>query len=349
MESANQSTTSKSAWVAKPYVAVICAIITLALIALPVFFKQPVAEASAWLIFLGKFHPVVLHLPIGMLLMVIVLELNAKAHKTRTSVVPLLATFVSTVAALVFGYLLFLAGEFDTESLDAHFWSSVVFTVFLVWTIYIKIRSDLKNGSQLGYFVMLAISTFLMSASGHYGGIITHGDPLDSAPWVEKEKRSFGRAADDQPAGVADLLVYEQVIIPYFEAKCYSCHNDKKQRGSLRMDTYDFMLEGGEEGPCLVPGNLDESLMIVLTRLPLDDDYRMAPSNKPQLTESEQAVMEWWVAEGAPQNTKLGDMQASAEIIQHVQQITKAQLAEEKLAEDELEVESAEEASSPNE
>ena len=96
----------------------------------------------------------------------------------------------------------------------------------------------------------------------------------------------------------ADRLAYADVVVPILESKCYSCHGTgegQKKKGSLLLDSWEGLLEGGEEAAALVPGDLKESFMIEVIRLPEDDDYHMPPKKKTQLEAHEIALLEWWV------------------------------------------------------
>jgi hypothetical protein len=66
-------------------------------------------------------------------------------------------------------------------------------------------------------------------------------------------------AADDA-AGVA---FFESKIRPVLIERCYVCHSSqaKKIRGGLRLDTREGARTGGDAGPAVVPGKLDESLL----------------------------------------------------------------------------------------
>ena len=66
-------------------------------------------------------------------------------------------------------------------------------------------------------------------------------------------------AADDD----ANIAFFESKIRPVLVERCYECHSSqsKKLRGGLRLDTRDGTLTGGDTGPAVVPGKVDESLL----------------------------------------------------------------------------------------
>jgi len=92
---------------------------------------------------------------------------------------------------------------------------------------------------------------------------------------------------------------FERKIRPVLVEKCYECHSAeaKKVKGGLSLDTRDGMLAGGDVGPAVVPGRLDDSLLIAAIRY-ADEDTAMPPKGK--LAASVIADFETWVKMGAP-------------------------------------------------
>lgn len=299
-----------------------CSVVSVLLLLMLIFKQSWESPAQIW-IFAGKFHPLFLHLPIGMLVIVVLMEGLAKFQERKSHAsMPLAMATLTSVLAVIFGYILMRSNTYPEDAIDAHLYSGVIFTVCLIWTLFFKLRFNETGRGQKTYWTLLMVSTALMFAAGHYGGVITHGDPLDEAPWVKK------KSAERAPAEVDDRLVYEHVVVPILEEKCYKCHGPKKKKGKLRMDSYEAMLKGGAEGPCLVPGDLTKSLMIEFIRLPMDDEYRMPPEDKPQLTGAESKVIEWWVETGAPRETKLASLEIPDEVRAALEQVSGESLSQ---------------------
>ncbi len=98
---------------------------------------------------------------------------------------------------------------------------------------------------------------------------------------------------------IADKLsFFESKIRPVLSEKCYECHSAKssKIKGGLRLDHIKLILEGGETGPGLVKGNLNESLIIEAIRYD-DQDFHMPPKEK--LSNQVVEDFEKWIADGA--------------------------------------------------
>jgi hypothetical protein len=106
---------------------------------------------------------------------------------------------------------------------------------------------------------------------------------------------SSALAADE--AARAATQFFEKEVRPVLVNRCYECHADKKQKGSLRLDNIAFIKKGGDSGPALVPGDPDKSLLIEAVRYH-DAEFEMPPKEK--LPAKEIAALEQWVKIGAP-------------------------------------------------
>lgn len=71
-------------------------------------------------------------------------------------------------------------------------------------------------------------------------------------------------------SGRADELedFFETKFRPVLVGTLFRCHGGLKTSGALRIDSRELLLEGGESGPAIVPGNPLASLLIKLS-LPL--------------------------------------------------------------------------------
>ncbi|MFN4259708.1 MAG: DUF1549 domain-containing protein [Gemmataceae bacterium] len=88
---------------------------------------------------------------------------------------------------------------------------------------------------------------------------------------------------------------FENRVRPLLVEHCHKCHGPDKQRGGLRLDSRSALLEGGDTGPAIVPGQPAESLLIQAIR---HEGLEMPPSG--QLPEADIATLTAWVQMGAP-------------------------------------------------
>lgn len=93
---------------------------------------------------------------------------------------------------------------------------------------------------------------------------------------------------------------YTAHVKPIFDSNCARCHGGAARRGGLNMDTRDSLLKGGHDGPAIVPGDPDHSLLVRLIRHegPADDPMEMPP-HKPKLADSDIATVALWIKAGA--------------------------------------------------
>lgn len=87
--------------------------------------------------------------------------------------------------------------------------------------------------------------------------------------------------------------LFDQSIAPIFAKHCLECHDTANRKGKLDLSRKTAALEGGSEGPPLVPGNADESLLWELVKF---DDM---PDDREPLSASEKALLKEWIDGGA--------------------------------------------------
>lgn len=255
-------------------------------------------EVSDFVLFLGRFHPLVVHLPIGFLFFAFILEIAAKYQKKELlkEAVPL-ALFLggfSAIIACVLGYMLSLSGEYEGEALDKHFWFGVATTVIaiLAWLLKTKrIKHVIKESVRLN-IATLTFIVLLLSITGHYGGNLTHGSDYLTAylPFGRKEKKEVPKINT-----IEEAQLFANVVHPILDNKCLSCHNSSKKKGGLSLADEVSILKGGKNGVALIAGNSKQSELIKRVHLDPDDKEFMPPEGKTPLTEEEIKIIEYWI------------------------------------------------------
>ena len=267
--------------------------------------------------FIGKFHPLLVHLPIGFFTLLGVLELLALRPNWKDLAIAnriiLLLTIPASLASVVCGWLL-ARGQEESNTLFWHRWlgTGVAAAAIILWIIR-------QRGWLRAYRRCLVATLVLLTIASHYGGSITHGENFLS--WRKTS------STPTQPRTTEDLLAqpaYTVAIQPIFEKHCVSCHGSHKSKGGLRMDTVELLLKGGDSGSCLDPTNATESLLGKRLNLPMDDDDHMPPDGKPQPSAAQLALLRWWLDAGAPTDKTLGELKPSSDILETIQTITTA-------------------------
>jgi uncharacterized membrane protein len=267
--------------------------------------------------FLGRFHVLALHLPIGIVIAAVVLDWLAR--KPRYAALAQASPFlwggaaISAVLAAVLGYMHYAEGSFTGPSGAAHrFWGTVTALEALgTWWLAAHARGVARWPQLTAGIAMLA----LVSITGHYGGNLTHGTSF-LGEYAPPFLRSLIGAEPRRPApeSVAAADPWLDVVQPLLEQRCGTCHNDDKREGSFSVATYDLTLVGGDTGRAFTPGDIAGSEALYRVSLPLDDDAHMPAEGKTPLTAAQIEILNWWVIAGAPRDTTIGALGVPAEI-----------------------------------
>src|SRR6187397_908412 len=258
---------------------------------------------------IGHFHPVLVHLPIGILLLAALFQLltlkpKHAALQTATGIA-LFWGMISAILSCISGYFLSLSGDYDDELVDMHTW-------FAIATASISLIAYLFNRweNEFAKWVILLMVP-LIFVTGHLGGSLTHGSDYLTKGF---SKDSIAEKETKPIADVQEANAYADIIQPIFESKCYGCHNKSKKKGKLRLDEPEFILKGGKDGEVIKPGNADESDMMKRLLLPRNEEDHMPPKEKPQLKDNEIELIHWWIATGATFDRKAKDLEQSEKI-----------------------------------
>ncbi|MEX0290159.1 MAG: c-type cytochrome domain-containing protein [Flavobacteriaceae bacterium] len=241
-------------------------------------------------LWLGKWHPVVLHFPIVLVIVTVIWHLTGKK-------VPYLLLAASCVLALttaITGFLLGLENGTKGELLFWHQWLGVAVAVGLVIWYWL---SSSKNNNPIITKGIGLILLVLIGFTGHYGGMITHGEDFLALP--------NSRRPEKIPA---NPLIYQHIVGRILDDKCISCHNPNKSKGELLMTNLRHVLKGGESGNTVIPGVPEESELIRRLHLPLEDEEHMPPEGETPLSYSEIEILERWIALGATDSLRLQDL-----------------------------------------
>jgi uncharacterized membrane protein/mono/diheme cytochrome c family protein len=290
-------------------------------------FSTLLLQVSDWAIFFGRFHPVLVHLPIGFLLLAAILVVGKRLGKVsiadETISLILLISAISGTVACGAGYLLSLGGGYDEEVLDEHMWQGLGVAAF-AWVAW-AVKSDTVKQkfpiSRLAYLPALGLASVLTLVAGHHGGSLTHGEGYLTAYTPEPFRSLAGmeprqdQITEIKPiANVPEAVVYRDIVQPILSVHCTNCHNATKKKGDLRMDTFEYLTQGGESGPVFVVGKSTDSEMLKRCLLPLENDEHMPPKGKPQLSDNQIALLSWWIDQGAPVDKKVAELKADEKI-----------------------------------
>ena len=272
-------------------------------------------------LFIGRFHPLIVHLPIGILIFAALLEgvsfFQKNIYFRRAVDIALLVGAVSAGTAAFAGWLLSSAGGYDAETLSWHQWLgiSVGGLALLIWVLRQSQRVDVSVLRVSVSQWLLAAMLLLLSVTGHLGGNLTHGSTYLTEHMPEPLKNIIApgdTAVETQvlPASLDSVELFAQVIQPILEEKCVQCHNEDKTKGQLLMTSAEHLAEGGKSGETVLFGQADESEMFRRITLPRTSQKFMPPDNLPPMTAVEVELVRWWIENAPDYQAKLADTEA---------------------------------------
>jgi uncharacterized membrane protein len=276
-----------------------------------------------WFPFLAPFHSVVLHLPIGFVIMAAILDVYSMRYPgseiRRAISVVLICCALSAVLAITLGLVRAMGGGYEEVALNSHKWWGIAVGVLTIVAL-IAHRVAFRDGEELSgkakvvYRLIMAGNIVILMIAGHLGGNLTHGSKYLVANAPEFVKNMLGEeegeelSAGETVAGKSDsgdLSEAEKLFVdrikPIFVAKCERCHGEEKQKGDYTLVDAEIAVKGGEsELAAIVPGQPMKSFLVELITMHEDEDEVMPPSGKEPLTPEEIGLIIRWIIDGAP-------------------------------------------------
>lgn len=247
-----------------------------------------------FVLFAGRFHPVVLHLPITLIILLVPFSIYLQ-RRTDTDdlsgIFDLMLHYIALISTLTAfaGFLLAADGGYDQESLLFHKWLGIAVAFSTHALVYIKKAFTNKT---IVWNTAMYTTLMVMLAGSHFGGNLTHGEGFFAFNKEIKPTITFADFTEK-------TTVYQGAVQPVLEAKCMTCHNDKKMKGGLNLSTFQSASKGGTTGAAWVSGDPDKSLMIERMMLDMDDKKHMPQKGKAQLSAAEILLFKEWIRAGA--------------------------------------------------
>ncbi len=272
--------------------------------------------------FMGKFHPLMIHFPIVLVILIALIEAFSGFLKRKSwyphRALPLLWIFamLSSLASAVSGFLLFTHGAYEGGLATSHQWAGFVLCggILLVGSLYFLVVKGHLRISPRVFTISPLLLMGLTIYTSHLGGSLTHG--IDFLRW---EAPPSDQIAAEVVAAYekGEVEAYAHFIQPLLKTHCMSCHNSFKTKGGLNLESWDTMLEGGESGnPILIPGESDSSELFIRVSLPQDHDEFMPPQGKKALPDEGLTLMRWWIEKGGNRHQAMVDSLLPSELRQ---------------------------------
>ena len=254
---------------------------------------------NTFLFFLGRFHPIILHLPIGALMVLLLMEIinkfRPKLNLDAACKILLWFSVFSIIPTITLGFLLASSGSYDDELLNFHKWLGWFTALICVWLVVFRQKkpSQSNTGQSRFYYFFLSINVALLSLAGHYGGYLTHGEeyltkymPLAMKNFLEIDNLKYQSLVinTEIDSTSEEALYYKKNIRPIVETYCFECHGQEKQKGGMRLDTLHWNMMNGRHA---------ERWHSALNVINLGE---MPPKKKSQLKDEERRQLVNWLS-----------------------------------------------------
>ncbi len=104
-------------------------------------------------------------------------------------------------------------------------------------------------------------------------------------------------SAAQLPPAASQQIDFARDIKPIFAARCYECHGPKEAKGGLQLHRHADAVEGGDDGPVIVPGKSVESRLVRYVAH-VEEGYEMPPEGDP-LSPDQIGLLRAWIDQGA--------------------------------------------------
>ena len=275
----------------------------------------------------GRTHPLVIHLPLGLVVAAFLVEgtrvLQRRATVSAFTPTALGLAALGAVVSCGTGWV-FAESEGSGGDLFWHRWLGIALAVALVAVAWMAARAaqpETDRGAQVTPVLrgsLLAV-TVLVAWVGHLGGNMVWGPNYTLEPFTRSAAKGDSgagakgtdggaekaSAAGDVPLGLAKatsepdaMTFYTSKVLPILQDRCYECHGNGKHKGGLRLDERASVVDKNSEGVFItVPGDPAHSLLIERCLLPAADDEAMPPKGD-RLKASELDALRRWIEDG---------------------------------------------------
>ena len=261
-------------------------------------------ERAEWTQFIGRFHPLAVHFPIALILLVPILELAGLSHRfsylrLSAGFVLGLATLGATVAATL-GWCLGRTGGYSGPLVTQHMWGGILLAA-VCWVSWILRSRTGEHRLGLIYGVALAAGVGVVGWTGYRGAQLSLGEEhlTEHMPGGLRQALGLSNSGAASLASAGANTFYGARVEPIFEVRCVSCHGPNKHKANLRLDSYRAVMRGGKNGPVVLAGNVQGSDLFRRITLPIGHDDFMPKEGKRPLSPDQVKLIDLWIGSGA--------------------------------------------------
>ncbi|MGJ8679982.1 DUF1592 domain-containing protein [Paraglaciecola sp.] len=240
--------------------------------------------------FFGRFHVLVLHFPVTLLLLAPVLSLVSKLSRFKQlkSAVELIWWLgaLSAVATVTMGLLLASNEGFAFTEVQPHMLAGVSVAILALYCTGLVTFGSTTFLSKVHYASASSLLIVTLFIAAHEGGNLVHGDtyltrysPEPFRTWLSPEEEKLDMAQVDDTH-------YIETVRPLLETYCFGCHGADTQKANVRLDILN---------PDYVNGVDAEHWHAALDMI---NTAEMPPKKKKQPSDDERRILVDWMTQG---------------------------------------------------
>jgi len=262
-------------------------------------------ERARLLQFIGRFHPLTVHLPIALLIFVPILEIAGRSRKfpyllPACSFVLAVGT-IGAIFAAALGWCLARSGGYKGPLITQHMWAALLTAAGMWLSWKLRLGAEPSHGSK-AYFATLGVTIAIVSFAGYRGGQLSLGEAHLTEFMPETFASLLGVSNGIEPPANSPNggpgTFYGARVQPIFTQHCISCHGRSKHKSNLRLDSFEAAMHGGRHGAVIKPNDAKSSDLLRRVALPSSDHDFMPPERAP-LAARDISLIEQWIASGA--------------------------------------------------
>src|SRR2546423_23153 len=264
------------------------------------------AERAQLLQFVGRFHPLSVHLPIAVLFLVALFELAGRIRHfsyLHASVEFLLGVAIcGAIFAALLGWCLARGAGYSGSLVTQHMRAALLVATGAWFCWLLRGRIDVARFARLYGFILI-VTLGLVSFTGYRGGQLSQGENHLTQFMPMPLRSLFGLSGPltetASSVGGDPKTFYGARIQPLFAGHCTTCHGQNKHKAGLRLDSFEAAMRGSKRGPVIKAGDPKTSELFHRITLPREDDDFMPAEHKRPLSADEVKLIEVWIANGA--------------------------------------------------
>ncbi len=215
-----------AAWIATILLIVVYVV---GLLIFPPLYDAPKGEASSFVLFIGRFHPIFLHLPVGILALLVFFELICSTRRGEikfgeASLLMLILGSAGSVLAVFAGIMLSREGGYVGGNFSLHQTMGLLGTAGVLVSLVVRLMGMARGSMELlnAYRAVYFVSFGIMGLGAHFGGNMSHGNKFliehapewFKAPMVATEKLLLSFVEKPKPAKATPPVETTPAVTP---------------------------------------------------------------------------------------------------------------------------------------